>query len=138
MKILIALLLVFVVLYLYRQANIKRGRLRTQARQQYSDIATSINYWAERKDDPERFQLAQVALALYDDWHRRSIAIPVTMRNTSAEEFEVLTEWRSLIEDHERKSKDAWNLKPSYLLELEFAGNRAALREYCGTLEAKI
>lgn len=138
MTTLVVVFVVFIILYLFRQANIKRGKLRQKARQQYDDIETSINYWAEGKDVPERFQLAQVALALYDDWHKRSTLLPVTMRNTSAEEFEVLTEWHKLIQDSEAKARNAWSGRPSDLLEMRYAENRAALREYCNSVEAKI
>jgi hypothetical protein len=133
----IVLIVVVVISYLYRQAKIKRHMLSQKARQQYDDIAASINYWAESKDNHERFQLARVALDSYDDWYKRSTVLPITMRDTTAEEFAVLTEWRNMIQDSEWKAKNACSCRPSDLLEIEYAVNRAALREHCSYVEPK-
>jgi hypothetical protein len=131
MTIEIGLIVIVALSYLYRQIKLKRLMFKKMARQQYDDIAVSINYWAEKKKDHERFQLARVALALYDDYYKRSNILPITIRNTTVEEFAVLSEWRNLIQDSEWKVKNAWSGRPGDLLELEYAINRAALREHC-------
>lgn len=133
----IVLTIVASIIYLYRQGKIKRRILSQRTRQQYADIAASINYWAESKDNHERFQLARIALALYDDWHKRSTVLPISIRNTTAEEFAVLSEWRNLIQDSEWKTKNPWSGRQSNLLEIEYAVNRAALREHCSHVELK-
>jgi len=130
----IVLLIVGVVVLLYRQANIKRRKLRAQARQQYHDIMISITYWAEERDNPERFQLAQLALGMYDQWHKRSTFLPIYAKDVTPEEFELLDEWRKLIQQAESKCKTAWSSRPSDLLELRFMENRADLRAYCSEL----
>jgi hypothetical protein len=134
MVIYIVLVAVVALFYLYRQANIKRRMFSKKARQLYDEIAVTINYWAESKNDYVRFQLARDALASYDDWYERSTVLPIIMRNTTARDFAVLSEWRNLIQDSEWKAKNAWSGQPSDLFELEYAINRAALREHCNLI----
>lgn len=132
MKITIILVAIVVGLCLYRQARTKRRTLSEIARRQYDDIAVCINRWAKDQGNHELFELARVALASYDEWYKRSTVLPIRVRGAKADEFAVLTEWRNLIQDSEWKAESAWRGRSSDLLEMEYAMNRAKLRERCG------
>jgi hypothetical protein len=134
-KITIILVAIVVGLFFYRQARTKRHISSQNARRQYDEIAASISRWAKDQGNHELFELARVALASYDEWYKRSTVLPIRVRGAKADEFAVLTEWRNLIQDSEWKAKNAWSGQSSDLLEMEYAINRAKLRERCGKLK---
>ena len=118
-----ATVVIFLIGFFYRKANLRRRALRQHARDGFHAIQTAVNYWAEEPDNGERFDLALASMAVYDHWRKRSALFPIEYRQYSAEQFEVADEWQKLFHAHDNPPGVATGLYA-----LRFRENLVALR----------
>ena len=91
-----------VLFYYYKKAKNRQAELRGKARYDYESIVLSIELWVADKENLEKEQLAQVALDLYENWKRKA----TFQFNSSAEEFEILSEWKQIFNEEDAAIRD--------------------------------
>lgn len=117
------------VFYYYKKAKNKQAELRAKARSYYSDIQNAVFVWAGDKSNSEKLSLALAALEIYDNWHKEAEFFPITFKSLSAEQFEIVDEWRKIFEEDKNLRNPRIENGAKSVIANEFSYNVQELRE---------
>ncbi|WP_459614364.1 hypothetical protein [Bordetella sp. 2513F-2] len=125
----IIILVLLASFFVFYKSIKKRAELRRKARATYNDIRAAVNLWAFDRNDVDKRTLALAALEIYETWHKRAMLLPITYQHTTPEGFELIDEWRKILEEEERAAADWVSLGRGSVAAMTFREYITELRE---------